>query len=139
MVMIREKECCWDKNAKVNILSLMVLQQVLILSLNFQVINTSLNPSTSHRLFLLLLELPPSGTPMCGKQSHGLRAEAVAEVGPQRQMREGGPRGATSCHRLEVGVGCEHRDWQKMGDFPDQKPLGSKIFFKRSKSWRRKG
>lgn len=61
----------------------MVLQQELILSLNFQVINISLNPSRSHSLFLLLLELPTNSSPMCGKQLHGLRAEAVAEVWSQ--------------------------------------------------------
>lgn len=38
------------KDVKIDILSLMVLQQVLIFSLNFQVINTSLSPSTSHSL-----------------------------------------------------------------------------------------
>lgn len=64
----------------------MVLQQVLVFSLSFQVFITSLNPTTACSLFLLLPELPPKSSPICEKENkqktpHGLRAEAVAGVG----------------------------------------------------------
>lgn len=81
-----EKNSDREKNVEVNILSLVVLQQVLICSVNFQVINTSLNHRTSHNFFMLLPELPPNSWPMCGKQPHDLREEVVAEVGSQRQI-----------------------------------------------------
>lgn len=117
------------KYVKVDVLSLMVLQQVLTFSLNFQVINTSLSPSTSHSLFLLLLEWQHNSSPMCGKQPHGLRAEAVAEVGSQSKadMR----RRPQRCYQLSPfrgmrGLWAQGR--AENGRFPWTETFGFKDF-----------